>query len=285
MSDQSVEVLLTVEHAGQPSRQVTITHLPALIGRSSSSALRLDDPKVSAVHAKLDWGQSGLELVDLDSRNGTFVSGKRIPRATLSKGDKIVLGDTTVTLADLRKENAPAGHQKKQRRSRPEVWASQRDTRLVLAVGSVIALLVVLSFLAVTSPFTLTTNSSSVASGPPEVPEPEEVAQIAQEDMNERLASIPPSSTLTSDTIVTSDMLFDEIARGAEIKVVDERVYEYDDSLVILTLEMTWPDDPSEDPLRWDVCYQRYPGGAEPTQIPYLTQDFITRASESSSSR
>lgn len=46
--------------------------LPAVIGRSSQSVVLMDDPRVSRMHARLDWHGSGFHLTD-QSFNGTTV--------------------------------------------------------------------------------------------------------------------------------------------------------------------------------------------------------------------
>jgi hypothetical protein len=54
-----------------------------VIGRGSVCHLRLDDPKVSSVHAELIWDGDGWKVRDLGSRNGTFVQGARIEAGQL----------------------------------------------------------------------------------------------------------------------------------------------------------------------------------------------------------
>jgi hypothetical protein len=49
-----------------------------LVGRGPACQLRLDEPKLSNVHAELIWDGGGWQLRDLGSRNGTFVAGARI---------------------------------------------------------------------------------------------------------------------------------------------------------------------------------------------------------------
>lgn len=49
-----------------------------LIGRSSRCDLRLEDGKVSTVHASLEWEEGGWRLRDLNSKNGTWLDGRRL---------------------------------------------------------------------------------------------------------------------------------------------------------------------------------------------------------------
>ena len=52
----------------------------------------LNDPKVSSFHARIDRSSDGFVLVDLKSRNGSFVNGKRITQSVLKTGDEVRLG-------------------------------------------------------------------------------------------------------------------------------------------------------------------------------------------------
>ncbi len=47
---------------------------------------------VSRVHCRLTAGAADLEVVDLDSTNGTFVNGARVDRALLKSGDRLGVG-------------------------------------------------------------------------------------------------------------------------------------------------------------------------------------------------
>lgn len=62
------------------------------IGREADNALVLNDLLVSRRHAELRRGANGLELVDLNSANGTYVNGRRVQVARLSEGDLVGVG-------------------------------------------------------------------------------------------------------------------------------------------------------------------------------------------------
>lgn len=49
-----------------------------LIGRSTTAHLRLDEPTISGEHATIRWNGAGWEILDLASRNGTRVDGRRL---------------------------------------------------------------------------------------------------------------------------------------------------------------------------------------------------------------
>ena len=47
---------------------------------------------MSRVHCRLTAGATELEVVDLESTNGTYVNGERTDRATLKEGDRLGVG-------------------------------------------------------------------------------------------------------------------------------------------------------------------------------------------------
>ncbi|MBF0493139.1 MAG: FHA domain-containing protein [Deltaproteobacteria bacterium] len=62
------------------------------IGRDPECNLPIEDSVISRVHAKLIRKLGGIVLVDLESRNGTFVNNEKIHEKLLRDGDKIMLG-------------------------------------------------------------------------------------------------------------------------------------------------------------------------------------------------
>ncbi len=77
------------------------------IGTSADCALVLRDPAVSRYHVELRRTPAGVQLADLGSRNGTWVAGMRIERATVPAGTRLVLGDTTIAVEDAGSSVAP----------------------------------------------------------------------------------------------------------------------------------------------------------------------------------
>lgn len=63
------------------------------MGRGVENSIVLAGPKVSRLHAQLNWLDSGWEVVDLHSTNGTFVNGERVERNCVLPGDTIQIGD------------------------------------------------------------------------------------------------------------------------------------------------------------------------------------------------
>ena len=67
------------------------------IGRGEGNDIQLQDLKASRFHAEIRMTDEVLQVIDLDSSNGTFVNGERLaphqPRL-LSAGDEIIFGRT-----------------------------------------------------------------------------------------------------------------------------------------------------------------------------------------------
>lgn len=71
-----------------------------LIGRSAAvCGLAVLHPTVSAVHARMIQDGEVWELVDCDSRNGTFVDGRAIERAAIFHGARLRFGLVELELA------------------------------------------------------------------------------------------------------------------------------------------------------------------------------------------
>lgn len=72
---------------------VVIQDRELVVGRGSDCGLQLAVRGVSREHAKLVLGPpTTISVVDLRSRNGTFVNGRRIDAAELAEGDEIHFG-------------------------------------------------------------------------------------------------------------------------------------------------------------------------------------------------
>ena len=50
------------------------------VGRENSGGLKLDDPRVSRKHAEVSLHEGKWSVLDLDSRNGTYLDGERLRR-------------------------------------------------------------------------------------------------------------------------------------------------------------------------------------------------------------
>ncbi|MCE7978025.1 MAG: FHA domain-containing protein, partial [Nitrospira sp. NTP1] len=74
-------LLVRTPHDG--TRECDITRTPFTIGRTPDNDLCLEDPAVSAHHARIVQVQAVLFLEDLSSTNGSFVNEHPIERRQL----------------------------------------------------------------------------------------------------------------------------------------------------------------------------------------------------------
>ena len=73
---------------------------PVVVGRSPSSDIVVDEPYVSATHARFTLQGPALVLEDLNSTNGTLVNGHVIDQpVTLRDGDEVQIGDTIMRVS------------------------------------------------------------------------------------------------------------------------------------------------------------------------------------------
>jgi pSer/pThr/pTyr-binding forkhead associated (FHA) protein len=85
-------VLNTADDAEAPFRFRILPGNIKTIGRSTGADFVVEAPLVSRIHCRLTAGASELEVLDLDSTNGTFVNGERVSRQTLKTGDRLGVG-------------------------------------------------------------------------------------------------------------------------------------------------------------------------------------------------
>jgi two-component system cell cycle response regulator len=88
--------LVVVSGGGNIGKMYRLEHR-IVLGRSPQCDVVIDEDGVSRRHAMLERTVEGnVQLVDLESRNGTFVNGDAISRVTLRDGDKLQIGSTTI---------------------------------------------------------------------------------------------------------------------------------------------------------------------------------------------
>ncbi len=73
-----------------------ITGEYTVLGRDKAADIILKDPLISRRHAAIVYHDGEFMLKDLESTNGTIMSGKLIELAPLRHKDKFRIGDTTI---------------------------------------------------------------------------------------------------------------------------------------------------------------------------------------------
>ncbi len=96
-------IKLLVTHAGDaaPPDEYVFEHETVMIGRDNANLLTLPDPArlISKHHAEIRETDVGFELVDLGSKNFTYLNGKRLTSgqpALLNPGDRFKIGEFEV---------------------------------------------------------------------------------------------------------------------------------------------------------------------------------------------
>ena len=95
------EIQLTWLEPGKDEREQAVYPLPLTIGRDEiSNTIGLQSNFVSAEHARLEWQNGQVMVIDLGSKNGTYVDGRSLETATatpLSPGSYVQIGPFAFT--------------------------------------------------------------------------------------------------------------------------------------------------------------------------------------------
>lgn len=98
---------LLVKLHDKAAQELDLAADPVTIGRKPDNTLPIDDPAVSAHHARITKIHAVYFLEDLQSTNGTFVNDKRIDRHQLRDTDVITIGRHRIIFRDASAAVAP----------------------------------------------------------------------------------------------------------------------------------------------------------------------------------
>ncbi|MBS2012144.1 MAG: sigma 54-dependent Fis family transcriptional regulator [Deltaproteobacteria bacterium] len=103
-------VVEVIEGADAGARAVVVADRPSalLVGQATTCDLRLDDRQVSRRHLSLDVEGTTLRLRDLGSTNGTFIGALRVHDATLSGGEVVRVGGSSLRVSLVADANVAA---------------------------------------------------------------------------------------------------------------------------------------------------------------------------------
>jgi pSer/pThr/pTyr-binding forkhead associated (FHA) protein len=95
--------LVTTAVSGQEQAteapNITIRHLPCVIGRSTGCDYRINDPMISRTHCELSLREGQVWVQDLHSLNGTRIDGKRLlGPESVTDGARLQLGPFTFVM-------------------------------------------------------------------------------------------------------------------------------------------------------------------------------------------
>jgi DNA-binding NtrC family response regulator len=96
-----LRVALALTHAGKTEARLLVPGAPLIVGRAPPSGLCIEDRTLSREHARFLLQDDRVRVEDLGSKNGTFLTGRRVERAELTVGDEVVLGSVTLRVQAL----------------------------------------------------------------------------------------------------------------------------------------------------------------------------------------
>ncbi len=85
---------LIVQHQGGRDQEFPLTKSPTILGRAASCDLQVVDPKVSRQHCQLEQRGPHWYLVNIKSRNNTWMGKQAIDEVLLIDGDEFRIGGT-----------------------------------------------------------------------------------------------------------------------------------------------------------------------------------------------
>jgi pSer/pThr/pTyr-binding forkhead associated (FHA) protein len=94
----SMDVNLVLLKKNSPHKLFPLPSTVTTIGRRHSCDLCIPLTSVSKKHCQLNHDDGVLKIRDLDSRNGTYLNGKRVNEAVIQAGDSIKIGPLTFVL-------------------------------------------------------------------------------------------------------------------------------------------------------------------------------------------
>ncbi|WP_437284295.1 sigma 54-interacting transcriptional regulator [Sorangium sp. So ce406] len=92
------QVTLLIYHREGVERVLLSPGVPVVVGRAPPSQVRIQDSSLSREHARFTLSNGLLTVEDLQSTNGTWVSGSRVARAEVRPGDDVMLGNLLVSV-------------------------------------------------------------------------------------------------------------------------------------------------------------------------------------------
>jgi pSer/pThr/pTyr-binding forkhead associated (FHA) protein len=94
LNDFLKQPILTIQKKNKTLQTVLLQPGHYTLGRGDNNRICIPDEQISTQHVEIFWENPGWWAKDLQSRNGTYVNGKKIDQVALHFGDTILLGET-----------------------------------------------------------------------------------------------------------------------------------------------------------------------------------------------
>ena len=133
--------LYQIAEDGSRAERWEINEEPVVVGRSVRAKVSIEDEGVSRRHFLILRDGEDYVIKDLNSRNGTWLDGRRVFAEKLHHDDRILAGRTLFQFAERPVSSAtvsqgphgtvvvPAGSQSERRPSEPIVWQADAGRR------------------------------------------------------------------------------------------------------------------------------------------------------------
>lgn len=99
--DYEQRLAVVVHHENGAELGLLKPGVPLTIGRAEPSVLRINDRRLSRVHARFLLSDNRITVEDHGSKNGSWVAGRRIEKAFLEVGDELRLGGLSARIHAL----------------------------------------------------------------------------------------------------------------------------------------------------------------------------------------
>ena len=102
-------IVLEVQAGPSLGKSIRVPVGPSVkVGRSAQSDIAFGkDGYLSGTHFSLECDDDACSINDLNSRNGTFVNGKKVQKTLLRDGDTIIAGSTMLAVRLYADDSAP----------------------------------------------------------------------------------------------------------------------------------------------------------------------------------
>ncbi|HZO11927.1 MAG TPA: FHA domain-containing protein, partial [Polyangiaceae bacterium] len=89
---------LTASDASGEVARVPLALRPLVVGSAPDCDVVIADPQVSRQHCRIALGEQGIEILDMGSKNGTYIRDVAIVEARVGPGVPVTIGSTRLTV-------------------------------------------------------------------------------------------------------------------------------------------------------------------------------------------
>lgn len=95
-----MKIVLDIESKVTRFKTVIQMNQSLTIGRNDNASIRIEDERISGIHALIEFNHEGLTIFDKNSKNGLYINGLKIEQSKIYVKDKIKIGNTNISIND-----------------------------------------------------------------------------------------------------------------------------------------------------------------------------------------